>query len=556
MRIVAAKRGRGNPAGRTLETRARLCHDRHVRIDPRLLHERRFDLVVVGAGIHGAAVARDAALRGRSVLLLDARDLAAGTSSRSSRLVHGGLRYLRHGHFGLVREALHERERLLRTAPHLVRPLPMLMPFFRDVDGLPGSGASRLAMRLGTWLYQGLAGRSTLPGPRSLSADDALAAFPGLRRRGLRSALEFFDAATVDVRLVLANVLDAVAHGAVLATHTELVGVVDGGVLLQDRLGDSAPVVRTDHVVNAAGPRVDALRLRLGIDAPALTRQSRGSHLVLAPRAGELALAAFLPDRRIQFVIPHDGGTLCGTTDVDDPLPGDETGPPEADVDYLLGAMAHLFEVPPSRADVRFCYAGWRALPTGQGPPGALHREAFLVREAISGAALHTIVGGKLTTHRSFAERVTAAVTGDLTPSPTRTRPLPGGDGPREVADPLWWRHGSRVQRVRDLCRERPEWRAPLCPHRPFLAAELVLALRDEGAATFADALLRRLVHTAGPCREPACLRAAHTLFLQERRWPVDDDPDLAIAALHDELQQLCGALELGQPGPSAVETS
>lgn len=529
-----------------LEAIAARRHDRAVRIDPRQLHGRKFDLVVVGAGIHGASVAREAALRGLTVLVVDARDVAAGTSSRSSRLVHGGLRYLRQGHFGLVREALHERERLLRLAPHLVRPLPMLMPFHADVDGRSKSGVAPWAMRVGTWAYQALAGRSTLPGPRALGVDEALAAFPGLRRQGLRSALLFFDAATQDTRLTLANLLDAHAVGAQVATHTEVVGALPaGGLRLLDRIGGDEFVVQSPHVVNATGPRVDALRRTLGVDGDALTRQSRGSHLVLAERASELSLAAFLPDGRIQFVIPHDGGTLCGTTDVDDPLPGDETGPPADDVDYLLQALGFLLEPAPTRSDVQFAYAGWRSLPTGKGPPGALHREALLVRERLPEALLHTIVGGKLTTHRALAERIVVAVTDKVVPSPTRTRPLPGGDGPREVADPLWWRHGSRVRRVRELCREQPAWRQQLCPHRPFLAAELVLALRDEGAVTFADALLRRLVHVRGPCRDEACLRHAHALFVQQRRWPVDEDAAGAIAALRAELRVLGGAIEL-----------
>mgnify|MGYP002051748856 CR=1 FL=1 len=168
-----------------------------MRIDLRQLDGEAFDVVVVGAGIQGAALAREASARGLSTLLLDARDVAAGTSSRSSQLVHGGLRYLRHGHLALVREALFERERLLRLAPHLVRPLPMLMPFYQD------SGVARWKMRLGTWLYSKLAGGSTLPRPRSLSAQAAVDAFPGLRTNGLRSAIEFYDARTQDGRLCI-----------------------------------------------------------------------------------------------------------------------------------------------------------------------------------------------------------------------------------------------------------------------------------------------------------------------------------------------------------------
>jgi glycerol-3-phosphate dehydrogenase len=508
-----------------------------LRTDPRALHGTSCDLLVVGAGIQGAAIARDAAVRGLSVVLVDARDLAAGTSSRSSRLVHGGLRYLQNGHFALVREALHERERLLRLCPHLVRPVPMVMPFFR------GGRPSRWVMRLGTRLYAWLAGRSTLPGPRPLSAAAAAAAFPGLRTNGLRSALQFFDAATQDARLVLANVLAAAAAGAQVATHCAVTGVGPAGVRLVDEVTDAEFAVRARHVVNAAGPRADALRRSLAVDGPDLVRQTRGSHLVLAPRAGETALAAFLPDRRIQFVIPHADGTLCGTTDVDDALAGDEPGPPGSDLDYLHEALGFLLDPVPPRADVRFAYSGWRSLPAAKGPPGALNREAFLVTERIAGSELHTVVGGKLTTHRAFAERAVARVFGTALASPTRDVPLPGGDGPREVGDELWWRHGSRARLVREAIAADEQLAERLCPHRPFLAAEAATALRHDGAVTFGDLLLRRLAYSQGPCLQRSCLLRAHALFVRERRWPVDDDAEAAIARVGAEVAVMCGDL-------------
>lgn len=525
-------------------------HDRAVRTDPRELHGGTFDLLVVGAGIQGAAIAREAAVRGLAVLLVDARDVAAGTSSRSSRLVHGGLRYLRHGHVALVREALRERERLLRLCPHLVRPLPMLMPFFRDGGGSPWLS------RLGTRLYHWLARGSTLPAPRALRASEALAAFPGLRERGLRKALLFFDAATQDARLTLANVLAAHAAGARVATHCEVTRVRLDGVELHDRLGGLEVHVRARHVVNAAGPRADDVRAKFLVAGEPLVRQSRGSHVVLPPRASDVALAAFLPDRRIQFVVPHADGTLCGTTEVEHELRSDEGGPTAADLDYLLQALAFLLDPAPQLADVRFAYAGWRSLPRRAGPAGALNREAFVVREVVATGTLHTLVGGKLTTHRALAERVVAGIFGLHGASPTRTAPLPGGDGPREVTDPLWWRHGSRVVLVRELLRAEPEWREPLCTHRPFVVAELVHALQNDGAVTFADAMLRRLVHSEGPCRERACLQRAHALFLRARRHTVDDDGDAAIAGLLAEVRAVCGALPLARSGNGVAAAS
>jgi glycerol-3-phosphate dehydrogenase len=286
----------------------------------------------------------------------------------------------------------------------------------------------------------------------------------------------------------------------------------------------------------------------LGLAGPPLVRTTRGSHLVLPARAGELALTAFLPDGRIQFVSPHDGGTLCGTTDVDDPFPGAETGPPAADVEYLLGALRHLLDPAPTRADVQFAYAGWRALPAGQGPPGKANREAFVVAErlAIDGTTLHTIVGGKLTTHRALGERVVNALFAHTAPSPSRSLALPGGDGPREVTEPLWWRHGGRLGLVRDVLRAHPDLGAPLCPHRPFLRAEVHTAIDHEAACTFADVMLRRLCDVRGPCLHPACLRAAHAHFLRARRWPVDDDVQATVDAFVAEVDVLSGGIRAG----------
>lgn len=510
-----------------------------VRSDPQTLDGLTYDLVVIGGGIQGAAIAREAALRRLAVLLVEARDFAAGTSSRSSRLVHGGLRYLREGHFQLVREALHERERLLRWSPHLVRPVPMLMPFFAD------GGGSRILSWLGVHAYSLLAGRSTMPRPSSLSARAAAAAFPGLRTRGLRGALQFYDAATFDGRLTLANVLDASRAGAAIVNHCELVGLAANGALrLVDRLTGREISVRGKHVVNAAGPRADAVRRLLGHGAEDLVRTSRGSHIVLPARAGELALAAFLPDQRIQFVIPHQDGTICGTTDVDDPAADTEPTVPEADVEYLLRALGWLLDPAPKRSDATFAWCGMRSLPAKKGPPGALNREAFLVAESLPQSTLHTIVGGKLTTHRSLAERALHQIFGAApADSPTRQRSLPGGDGPREVLDPLWWRHGSESPAVHALAERDRSLAVPLCEHRPFLGVEAVHALRHLGAVTFADLMLRRLWHTQGPCLQEPCLQRAHSLFVRERRWPVDGECAAAIAALRAEVARLTGGI-------------
>ena len=501
-----------------------------MRTEPQLLHGRTFDFAIIGGGIHGAALARELALAGTSVCLLERGDFAQGTSSRSSRLVHGGLRYLREGNLKLVRESLRERELLLRLAPHLVRPLPMVMPFHA------GCGVQPWLARLGVTLYGWLAGRSTLPRPRRLSPDEAVRAFPGLRRRGLRGGLWFHDALTEDLPLTLAVLRDAVASGALACNHAEVTGRRGARLLVRDRVTGAEIEVGARVVLNAAGPRVDPVRRRLGIEGDDLVRVTRGSHLVLDPRPGETALCAFLPDRRIQFVVPHEDGTLCGTTEVDGAVADEEPLAPEGDVEYLLEALGFLLDQAPGREDVRWTYCGWRSLPAVKGPPGALHREAFTVREQAGELPVHSVVGGKLTTHRSFAERVVSGLLGRREPSPTRTRPLPGAGGPQEPGDPLWWRHGDRARVVRELVRERPEWGEQI---GGFLRAEVVLACREDGVVGFDDLMLRRLWRTVGPLRDDGMLRECFALYRQECASAIDEDVEAAVAKVR-------GAAEAG----------
>lgn len=507
-----------------------------MRTDPRELDNKTYDLLVVGGGIQGAAIAREAAMCGRKVLLVEARDFAWGSSSRSSRLLHGGLRYLAQGNLALVREALEERERLLRQVPHLARPVPMLMPFY------PDSGMGPFKAKLGIRTYAMLARRSTLPSPRAVSAREAAAAFPGLRTRDLRGGMIFFDAATSDARLTIANVQAAVAAGAQVANHCELVARRPHTLILRDHVSASEVQVRVRTVVNATGTHADMVRARMGIGAKPLVRASRGSHLVLPARPGETALCAFLPDERIQFVIPHRDGTVCGTTDEYERVEGQDPSVPEEDIDYLLDALAWLMESAPARGDIVFGSSGWRALPVGKGPPGAIHRDGHLVHEQVAGMDLWTVVGGKLTTHRSFAERACTQVVGGPGRSSSRDVPLPGGEGPRDVQDPLWWRHGSAWIELRALCEKDPSLAAPLCPHRPFLRVELVHAARTLGAVSLADALLRRLASTTGPCLEPGCLAAAYELHAAHAAWPMRGK-DAEVAAVTGEVQRMLGDL-------------
>jgi glycerol-3-phosphate dehydrogenase len=511
-------------------------NNQRVRADPRELDGRRFDAVVVGGGIHGAALAREIALRRGNVLLVERDDFGSGTSMRSSRLVHGGIRYLEQGRLGLVYEALHERERLLRLAPHLVRPLPMLMPFFRD------GGKSPFLLRVGLRVYTLLAGRSRLPRPSFHGPADCARLFPGLRAAGLTGGALFFDAATVDLRLCLAVMRAAAGAGALLCNHAELIGIDGDRVRIRDRVWDVEVAVRAAAVFNAAGPHLDEVRRRLGIEGAPLVRWSRGSHLVLPPVEHETALGAFLPDGRIQFVIPHEGGVLCGTTERDEAVGDGAPTVPEEDAEYLLSSLSWLLAPAPERGDVRFAYAGWRALPVGSGPLGKVSREAMVVVERGPAGPVHTIVGGKLTTHRALAERAVNRWLRRRDPSPSRTEALPGGAGPQEPADPLWRRHGSLAAEVRALAAADPELIEPVSPGYGFLAAEAAYAVAREGAVTLTDLALRRLHRTCGPALDEATL--ARLLELLGRHRPPGLPPlDAAaeVAQLREEVRRMAG---------------
>ena len=361
------------------------------------------DLIVVGGGIHGVAVARDASRRGLSVLLLERGDIASGTSSRTSKLVHGGLRYLESGQFGLVREALRERTTLLRVAPAFVRPLPFLLPHY------PDGGRSRAVVGFGLWLYARLARRGHLAERGALSAAEAMAAVPGLSPDRLAGASRFCDAQMDDAPLCVALALDAERAGAVLRTHTELttLALLPGGRAWRAHFRDAIDGVEGEAegrlVINAAGPWADAVRaLARGRSAP-VVRRTRGTHVVVPVRVSDQALLLTARrDGRVFFVLPWGSHSLVGTTDSDDEADPAAVEPRPEDVRYLLEEASRA--IPGTLARVRpvRAFAGIRSLARGSGRPWENTRE----HRVISEAGMRTIVGGKYTTHRALAERV------------------------------------------------------------------------------------------------------------------------------------------------------
>lgn len=473
------------------------------------------DLVIVGGGINGAGIARDAALRGLSTLLLEARDFGSGTTSWSSRLIHGGLRYLEYGEIPLVRESLGERRTLLAIAPHLVRPLRLLIPLYRG-----GSRAPWL-VRVGMLAYDLLSIGKALPRHRMLKPKDVLAAAPGIRREGLAGGASYFDAqVTFAERLVVENVLAAAEAGAELRNYapvTRLAVSPDGlhRVHWDDARDGGAREVSARVVVNAAGPWVDRV---LGLtDRPhaQLTGGTKGSHIVVDPFPGAPRDACYVeaPDGRPVFIIPWNDQYLIGTTDLryaGDPAEARATA---AELEYLLATLDAVFpSAGLSAADVNYAYAGIRPLPHVEaGPESAITRRHII--HAHEERGLFSVIGGKLTTYRNLAEQVVDRVQRELglpvTPSQTADAPLPGGAdaalpeslhllgpaGRQRLLD----LYGARCHRLAELIRERPELAATLDPDGEVLAAEVVLALREEFALTLTDLLRRRLMTGLGP---------------------------------------------------------
>ena len=471
--------------------------------------ESAYELIVIGAGINGAAIAREAALGGLKVLLVERGDIGSGTSSASSRLIHGGLRYLEHFELGLVHESLQERERLLTLAPHLVEPLELCIPVYAQAR------RKRWQIGIGLALYDLLSMRKSLPRRRLFGRDELLAHLPGLQSAGLVGGASYYDAQVrYPERLVVENVRDAVAHGAVLATYSQVtrVRVEKGratGIEWQSAAGRgsaSAPLI-----VNAAGPWVDEV---LGpIKHTRLIGGTKGSHIVVppfprAPRRGVYVEAG--ADHRPFIILPWNGLLLIGTTD--ERYEGD---PAAAAIDarehaYLVSETERIFpDAAGLAARVLYTHTGIRPLPyQRRGAEGAITRR-HIVRRHRAARGLYSIVGGKLTTHRALAEDVLHKLRNELprrvARALTRERPLPGSlsaadrdsllDELRvklgaQHAARLWHIYGRFAADVAALA-ARPELAAPL-GGGDVLTAELVYGLTTEWAETLEDVLQRR----------------------------------------------------------------
>jgi glycerol-3-phosphate dehydrogenase len=512
-----------------------------------------FDLVIIGAGINGAAAARAAALRGYSVALVDQDDIAFGTSSRSSRLIHGGLRYLEHLELGLVFESLAERALLARAARHIVRPLRFVFPVYR------GDRVSLLQARMGLVLYDMLALFRNYKNHDKLAPAEVSTCLPGVREAGLEGALGYYDYSTDDGRLVLENAMDAAEQGAVVVTRARVESIknIKSGVRLKtlrvrDLVGQQEMMVTARAVLCAAGPWTDEVLGTRG-DRRWL-RPTKGVHIVV-PRerlAVDCAVVLQHPsDRRVLFALPFYEHTVFGTTDTDfDGDPGRVSTTAE-DVRYLLDAARHYFPSAHLRAeDVISTWAGVRPLVAADSDdPSAVSREERI--EALKGGIV-AVAGGKLTTYRRIAAACLDAVApvimesgGPLPkrPAPEEKGPLPGavgleteeklerlrGELTRRVNDPAVARqlshsYGVRAREVLELSERRPRLGERIVPELPLIWAQVVFAARAELALTLGDVLIRRTqlcYRDAGQGLDVAG-RAA-VLLAEELGWDADE---------------------------------
>ncbi len=485
------------------------------------LGQRRFDVLVIGGGITGAGIARDAARRGLDVALVERDDFASGTSSRSSRLVHGGVRYLEYGHLRLVFESCHERRVLLRIAPHLVRPLAFTWPVYE------GARIPRWKLRAGLLLYDLLALFRNVAPHRGLTAEGIAHEEPMLACEGLRGGARYFDAATDDARLTLATMLDAAVSGATVLNHAEVTALreADGrvcGVTVRDRLGGRTLDINASCVVNATGPWTDVVRRMEDPAAPPAILGSKGVHIAVpASRVGNRGAVTLLAsDGRVMFVLPAGLCTIIGTTETETHEAPDHVRAARADVDYLIASANRAFPAAALTSDdVIAAWAGIRPLAAKAhaGDASSASRE-HLIETGRSGVI--TVTGGKLTTFRVIARDVVdaafRALGRQLPRGGTDRIPLAGGDvrdleaemaaaraatGTDDIAAWLVHAYGGAWHQVWARIADDPALTHRLLCGLPYVAAEVTHAVDAEFACTLADVLIRRL-HIAFETRD------------------------------------------------------
>jgi glycerol-3-phosphate dehydrogenase len=512
---------------------------------PRDIGGYPFDVIVVGAGINGAGIARDAAMRGLRVLLLDKGDIASGTTSWSGRLIHGGLRYLEHFEIPLVRESLRDRERLLHMAPHLVRPLGFLVPIYGYMKRGP------LMIRLGMIAYDVLSFDKSMANHSMFNSEEALEREPGLNPEGLKGAAFYYDAqAEYAERIAVENAVSAREHGAIILTYAkvERLLVESGavtGVQFTDVLGGGTYEARAPVTLNVTGPWVDEVLEGMGYPESRMMGGTKGSHIIVDPfpgaPKGETLYVETRKDGRPYFINPWNGRYLIGTTDIRYEGDLDRVVADEDEIDYLLDETNRLIpQARLTREDVVFTYSGVRPLPySPEGEEGGITRSHVVYDHeegrSVAGGRLEvqgggpgaegllSIVGGKLTTYPTLSRQTVDMVYDKLDREAPESRtdkvPLPGAAVEDfesfaaefkvrsgltdELAERLLRLYGTRAPDVLELAGDDPSLRMPLSPSATvetgLIGAEVLYAFRHELAQTLSDVLLRRTMVGLGP---------------------------------------------------------
>ncbi|HEX2134213.1 MAG TPA: glycerol-3-phosphate dehydrogenase/oxidase [Actinophytocola sp.] len=501
-----------------------------------------FDLVVIGGGVVGAGTALDAATRGLRVALVESRDLASGTSSRSSKLFHGGLRYLEQLEFGLVREALRERELMLtRIAPHLVKPVSFLYPLTHRVWERPYTAA-------GLFLYDSMGGARSVPGQKHLSRAGALRMVPALKRSALIGGIRYYDALADDARHTMTVARTAAHYGAVIRTSTQVVGFVReadrvSGVRVHDVENGREQEIQANAVINCTGVWTDELQRLSGSRGRFRVRASKGVHIVV-PRDRIVSESGLIlrTEKSVLFVIPWRNHWIVGTTDTEWNLDLAHPAATKHDIDYILEHVNAVLATPLTQDDIEGVYAGLRPLLAGESEETSkLSREHAVARVA---PGLVAIAGGKYTTYRVMAadavDAASADLPGRLQSSITDKVPLLGADGYHALVnqvDQLGARHGLHPYRVRHLldrygslvhevlalAEDRPEWLRPLDAAPDYLGVEIVYAASHEGALHVEDTLARRTrISIEYPHRGVDCAEQVAELMGEVLGWDAD----------------------------------
>lgn len=525
--------------------------------------QQAFDVAVIGAGINGLAIAREAALRGLDVVVLERDDLGARTSSISTRLIHGGLKYLERLDFRLVYESIHERSTLLKKAPHLVQRYPMLIPFYRSASR-PG-----WLLACGLVLHDVLSIGKPLPLNRVIGRKTLRRDWPALDKKGLGWAGIFEDANVPwTERLCVELAISASDNGAVFLTHAEVVGVITGGggvtgVRYRDTDTGENHEITARSVVNAAGPWVDGILESSGTTRDPLVGPTKGSHAVVDAFPGAPETCIFFEareDKRPMFVLPWAGRYMLGTTDIPFTEGLDSIEASDAEIDYLIAETNALIpQANLTREDVLWSYAGVRPLPyvPNLSDPSKVTRDHQIIEHGGENKGLLSVVGGKLTTHRALGEqtvdKLVRALGKGRKRSHTRDVPFPGAPEsdwkefqesfvaasnlPEATARRLVSVYGTRASLVLQLIHAEPALAEVIDPDSQAIAAEVVFAIKEEGARTLEDVLMRRiLVGLNGDVGLSAAPRAAR-IAVEHAGWSVET-ADREIAAYYQAVRR------------------